>query len=315
MACWVTSRKLAVDLKTDPQDFSIDATSSLRTNMARTKITKRGTTKKSTASTKTVTGGRAEEQGSDRSQYTSSSSGSDEDKRRNRAAKRTHSDSETKNKEGSTRKRLMTSSESESPNSTSPKTAAKRSQPKRPLSAVEYRKRKITAAAMKKWKPISSETKLMTWNTMDAAVTSVLSSIKPGRRGFNEVQDHLNILRDRIYERVSTAKAPAKKVDYSAIHAKRKRIQEDLKMQEEQLAVLEAEIKRLERGVSKKEKKVDRLKVAAETCTEMELHPILENLPAPCLNLPPLTTGNQLNRQATTGSTPAELLQSILNRD
>ncbi|CAH1232421.1 CENPQ [Branchiostoma lanceolatum] len=282
--------------------------------MARTKITKRGTTKKPTASTKTVTGGGAEEQGSDRSKDTSSSSGSDEDKRRNRAAKRKHSDSETKNKEG-TRKRLMTSSESESSHSTSSKTAAKRSQPKRPLPAVEYRKRKITAAAMKKWKPISSETKLMTWNTMDAAVTSVLSSIKPGRRGFNEVQDHLNILRDRIYERVSTAKAPAKKVDYSAIHAKRKRIQEDLKMQEEQLAVLEAEIKRLERGVSKKEKKVDRLKIAAETSTEMELHPILENLPAPCLNLPPLTTGNQLNRQATTGSTPAELLQSILNRD
>eukprot|EP00058_Branchiostoma_floridae_P020320 XP_002605810.1 hypothetical protein BRAFLDRAFT_84423 [Branchiostoma floridae] len=100
---------------------------------------------------------------------------------------------------------------------------------------------------MKKWKPISSETKLMTWNIMDAAVTSVLSSIKPGRRGFNEVQDQLNNLRDGISERLSTAKAPAKKVDHSAIHAKRKMIREDLKMQEEQLAVLEAEIKRLEK--------------------------------------------------------------------
>ncbi|XP_078599493.1 uncharacterized protein LOC144874801 [Branchiostoma floridae x Branchiostoma japonicum] len=263
--------------------------------MARTKITRK---RETTRSTKTVTSGRVDGHRIARAQSTSSSSGSD---------------SEPK-KKGGNRKRHMASSGPGSSHSTST-TAAKRSRPKHNVPAVEYRKRRISAVAMKKWKPISSETKLMTWNIMDAAFTSVLSSIKPGRRGFNEVQDQLNNLRDGISERLSTVKAPAKKVDHTAIHAKRKMIREDLKMQEEQLAVLEAEIKRLEKAVSKKEKKVDRLKSAAETATEIELHPILENLPAPCLNLPPLTTGDQYRSQAPTGTTPAQLLQSIINGD
>ncbi|KAI8507190.1 hypothetical protein Bbelb_145700 [Branchiostoma belcheri] len=286
--------------------------------MARTKITKRReATRKPTASADSVSGGRVERQRiSGRTQSTSSSSGSDAAKRRKRAEKRKHSDSssdsEPKNK-GGTRKRPTSSRSSES--ESSPKTAKRRGQSKARLPAGEYRKKRITAAAMKKWKPISSETRAMTSNIMDAAITSVLSSMKPGRKGFLEVQDQLNSLRDGICEHFSTAKAPAKKVDYSAIHAKRKMIREDLKMQEEHLAVLEAEIKRLEKVVSKKEQKLGRLKDAAEMSTEMQLHPILEDLPEPCLNLPSPFTGNYAISQTTTGTTPAQLLQSILNRD
>ncbi|XP_078680312.1 uncharacterized protein LOC144915645 [Branchiostoma floridae x Branchiostoma belcheri] len=294
--------------------------------MARTKITKRReTTRNPTASTDRVSGGRVERQRSVRAQSTSSLSGSDAAKRRKRAEKRKHnsdsSSSESEpnklNNKGGTRKRPTSSrsSGSELSQQTSPITAKRRGQSKARLPAAEYRKKRVTAASMKKWKPISSETRAMTSNIMDAAITSVLSSMKPGRKGFLEVQDQLNSLRDGICEQFSTAKAPAKKVDYSAIHAKRKMIREDLKMQEEHLAVLEAEIKRLEKVVSKKEKKLDRLKAAAETSTETQLHPILEDLPEPCLNLPSPFTGNHAVSQTTTGTTPAELLQSILNRD
>ncbi|XP_005044463.1 PREDICTED: centromere protein Q isoform X2 [Ficedula albicollis] len=116
---------------------------------------------------------------------------------------------------------------------------------------------KLSSAAIGSWQPLSESSRLFLENIMDSVVLSVLSQKREGK---DDVQKHLNVLKERVLRSFKTLKVPPGKLDnlknISSLQMAEKQM---LETNEECLLQLQEEITEAERSAERIDENVQQL--------------------------------------------------------
>ncbi|NWY66377.1 CENPQ protein, partial [Erithacus rubecula] len=116
---------------------------------------------------------------------------------------------------------------------------------------------KLSSAAIGSWQPLSESSRLFLENIMDSAVLSVLSQQREGK---DDVQKHLNVLKEKVLRSFKTLKVPPGKLDnLKNILSLQMAEKQMLETNEECLLQLQDEITEAERSAERVEENVQQL--------------------------------------------------------
>ncbi|NXM90630.1 CENPQ protein, partial [Oenanthe oenanthe] len=116
---------------------------------------------------------------------------------------------------------------------------------------------KLSSAAIGSWQPLSESNRLFLENIMDSVVLSVLSQQREGK---DDVQKHLNVLKERVLRSFKTLKVPPGKLDnLKTISSLQMAEKQMLETNEERLLQLQEEITEAERSAERTEENTQQL--------------------------------------------------------
>ncbi|NXD22139.1 CENPQ protein, partial [Spelaeornis formosus] len=124
------------------------------------------------------------------------------------------------------------------------------------------KKVKLSNAAVGSWQPLSEKNRLFLENIVDSVVISVLSQQSERK---DDVQKHLNVLKDRVLRSFKTLKVPPGKLGNLKNIASLQMAEEQmLEANEESLLQLQDEITEAERSTERIEENIQQLKYKIE---------------------------------------------------
>ncbi|XP_037988277.1 centromere protein Q isoform X2 [Motacilla alba alba] len=119
------------------------------------------------------------------------------------------------------------------------------------------KKVKLSSAAVRSWQPLSENSRLFLENIVDSVVLSVLSQQREGK---DDVQKHLNVLKNRVLRSFKTLKVPPGKLgNLKNILGLQMAEKQMLETNEESLVQLQEEITDAEQSVERIEEKIQQL--------------------------------------------------------
>ncbi|XP_030916105.1 centromere protein Q isoform X2 [Geospiza fortis] len=120
------------------------------------------------------------------------------------------------------------------------------------------RKMKLSSAAIRSWQPLSENSRLFLENIVDSVVLSVLSQQREGK---DDVQKHLNVLKNRVLRRLRTLNVPPGKLgNLKNILGLQRAEKQMLETNEESLVQLQEEINEAERSADRIEENIQQLR-------------------------------------------------------
>lgn len=120
------------------------------------------------------------------------------------------------------------------------------------------KKVKLSSAAIRSWQPLSENSRLFLENIVDSVVLSVLSQQREGK---DDVQKHLNVLKNRVLRSFKTLNVPPGKLgNLKNILGLQMAEKQMLETNEESLVQLQEEINEAERSAERIEENIQQLK-------------------------------------------------------
>ncbi|KAL9865069.1 centromere protein Q isoform 2-T3 [Geothlypis trichas] len=120
------------------------------------------------------------------------------------------------------------------------------------------KKVKLSSAAVRSWQPLSESSRLFLENIVDSVVLSVLSQQREGK---DDVQKHLNVLKNRVLRSFKTLNVPPGKLgNLKNILSLQMAEKQMLETNEESLVQLQEEINEAERSAERIEENTQQLK-------------------------------------------------------
>ncbi|XP_074392617.1 centromere protein Q isoform X2 [Zonotrichia albicollis] len=117
---------------------------------------------------------------------------------------------------------------------------------------------KLSSAAVRSWQPLSENSRLFLENIVDSVVLSVLSQQREGK---DDVQKHLNVLKNRVLGSFKTLNVPPGKLgNLKNILGLQMAEKKMLETNEESLVQLQEEINEAERSAERIEENIQQLK-------------------------------------------------------
>ncbi|RLW12337.1 hypothetical protein DV515_00000616 [Chloebia gouldiae] len=119
------------------------------------------------------------------------------------------------------------------------------------------KKMKLSSATIRSWQPLSENSRLLLEKIVDSVVLSVLSQQREGK---DDVQKHLNVLKNRVLRSIKTLNVPPGKLgnlkNIQGLQMEEKQI---LETNEESLVQLQEEITKAERSAERIEENIQEL--------------------------------------------------------
>ncbi|XP_036236033.1 centromere protein Q isoform X2 [Molothrus ater] len=120
------------------------------------------------------------------------------------------------------------------------------------------KKVKLSSATIRSWQPLSENSRLFLENIVDSVVLSVLSQQREGK---DDVQKHLNVLKNRVLRSFKTLNVPPAKLgNLKNILGLQMAEKQMLETNEESLVQLQEEINEAERSAERIEENIQQLK-------------------------------------------------------
>ncbi|XP_013390802.1 centromere protein Q-like [Lingula anatina] len=169
----------------------------------------------------------------------------------------------------------------------------KRSKGERPPSDEgsddQFCNKNLTGRAFAKWKPIHRATRDFLSQMMESTISSVLANTSA--TSYDDVQDHLIALKSSVMKKLEQMKAPATRAaDYKNLEQLARNIEGTLVKSSNKMEKLEKEVQLYESLAFQAEEDLDNYKneVTQLDVQTDELHPLLQKMEDPVLNIPAL---------------------------
>ncbi|XP_058657133.1 centromere protein Q isoform X3 [Ammospiza caudacuta] len=128
------------------------------------------------------------------------------------------------------------------------------------------KKMKLSSSAIRSWRPLSENSRLFLENIVDSVVLSVLSQQREGK---DDVQKHLNVLKNRVLKSFKTLNVPPGKLgNLKNILGLQMAEKQMLETNEESLVQLQEEINEAERSAERIEENIQQLKYKIQVFQE-----------------------------------------------
>ncbi|XP_072044723.1 uncharacterized protein [Amphiura filiformis] len=180
----------------------------------------------------------------------------------------------------------------------------------------QYAQRVVSAQAASRWKPLSKTSKQYVLDALDGAIVYVLN--ETGSSSYDDVQDTLNILRQRIVGSLSAITVPSvRQPDYRHMEEQCNSMEVSVAEASNHVELLEKEIDNQLRFIEEKEAMIEELKSTSQAPNVSRIHPILQSNSPEKLELPAVKPSNSKTQKvsaASSSSTHHKKLVDVLKK-